>query len=367
MNSLFYVGMDVHKETISIAVIRDNSRSIEFERQIRNEPGRIKKYFTKLQEKSADIICCYEAGPTGFTLYRQLEEMKITCYVAAPSMLPRKPGDRIKTDSRDAVLLAKALRNQEIVNVYIPTRSDEAVRDYLRMCNDMRKDLKREKQRLMQFLLRLGKKYPTSNRYWTGIFHKWLKTITFSEDIHREVFNEYYIAILELTAKIERITERIEEISTEARYAERVAKLKCLKGISTLSALTFVAEIGDFRRFRKAEGFMAYMGLVPSEHSSGDVRRQGRITKAGNSRLRMLLIEAGWHYRHYGPSKRLSRRRKGQELEIIAYADKAGIRLNKKFSKLLLRGKPSQKIVTAVARELAGFIWGMMVNQTALS
>jgi transposase len=231
----------------------------------------------------------------------------------------------------------------------------------------MRKDLKRQKQRLMQFLLRLGKKYPTSNRYWTGIFHRWIKTLTFDEDIHREVFNEYYTVILEQEAKIARLTERIEEISAETRYAERVSKLKCLKGISTLSALTFVVEIGDFRRFRKAQGFMAYMGLVPSEHSSGEIRKQGRITKAGNSRLRMLLIEAGWHYRHYGPSKRLSQRRKGQSVDIVAYADKAGKRLNRKFDRLSLRGKTKQKIVTAVARELAGFIWGMMVGRTELA
>ncbi|MBI9104191.1 MAG: IS110 family transposase [Spirochaetales bacterium] len=367
MNSLFYVGMDVHKETIALAVIRDNSRTIEFERQIKNEPGKIKKYFTQLKEKSTNIICCYEAGPTGYFLYRQLEKMEISCHIAAPSMLPRKPGDRIKTDSRDAVLLAKALRNQEIVNVYVPTPSDESVRDYLRMCVDMRTDLKRQKQRMMQFLLRLGKKYPTSNKYWTGIFHRWLKTLTFDEKIHKEVFDEYYIAILEQEAKIARLTERIEELGAEARYAERVSKLKCLKGISTLSALTFVAEIGDFRRFKKAEGFMAYMGLVPSEYSSGAMRKQGRITKAGNSRLRLLLIEAGWHYRHYGPSKRLAQKRKGQSLDVIAYADKAGNRLSKKFQRLSQRGKTKQKIVTAVARELSGFIWGMMIGRTELN
>ena len=214
--------------------------------------------------------------PTGFVLYRQLEEMEIGCMVAAPSLLPRKPGDRIKTDRRDAIMLAKVLRNGEIISVYVPTRSDEATRDYLRMCNDMRGDLKKLKQRLLLYLLRIGKKYDTtSKKYWTGAHRAWLKSLVFEEEIHKLVFDEYYIAIIEMEEKIERLNSKIEEISAEARYAERVAQLRCFKGVDTLTALTFVAEIGDFRRFRKAHEFMAYLGLVPSEHSSGEKRRVG--------------------------------------------------------------------------------------------
>ncbi len=358
--------MDVHKETIAIAVIRDNNRNVEFERQIRNDAGRIKKFFKRLQDKGENIICCYEAGPTGFAIYRQLEEMDITCYIAAPSLLPRKPGDRIKTDKRDAIMLAKVLRNQEIVPVHVPTKSDESVRDYLRMCDDMKSDLKKQKQRLLQFLLRIGKKFETGKKYWTGVHRMWLKSLKFQEGMHRLVFDEYYTAIVEQEAKIDRIKEKIEVMSTEDAYAERVSKLRCFKGIDTLTALTFVVEIGDFRRFGKAHEFMAYMGLVPSESSSGDKRRTGGITKAGNSRLRKLLIESSWHYRHYKPSKRLAVRRKGQEIGIIAYADKAGKRLNRKYMKLISGGKIPQKTVTAVARELSGFIWGMMVGKTAL-
>jgi len=332
MDSVIYAGLDVHKETIAIAVLRDNNRNTEFERQIRNEPGQIKKFFKRLKDKGENIICCYEAGPTGFTLFRQLEDMEITCYVAAPSLLPRRPGDKIKTDKRDAVMLAKVLRNQEIVPVHVPTRSDEAVRDYLRMCNDMRNDLKRQKQRLLQFLLRIGMKYETGKSYWTGAHRTWLKSLKFEEVMHKLTFDEYYTSIIEHEAKIDLIKEKIEEISAEKAYAERVSKLKCFKGIDTLTALTFVAEIGDFRRFRKAQEFMAYLGLVPSEHSSGEKRKIGGITKAGNSRLRKLLIESSWHYRQYQPSKRLTMRR-----------------------------------VTAVARELSGFIWGMMVGNTSLT
>lgn len=365
MRSVVYVGMDVHKETIALAVFRDNNKNVEYEREIRNETGQIIRFFKKLKEKEEHILTCYEAGPTGFTLYRILEEMEITCYVAAPSLLPRKPGDRIKTDKRDAVMLAKVLRNGEIVSVHVPTRSDEAVRDYLRMCNNTRSDLKKQKQRLLMFLLSIGKKYDTGKGYWTGAHRKWLKSLEFEEELSKSVFDEYYIAICELEEKIDRFKEKIEEISAEERYAEKVSKLRCFKGIDTLTALTFVVEIDDFRRFGKAHGFMAYMGLVPSEYSSGEKRKQGGITKAGNSRLRKLLIESSWHYRYYGPSKRLSMRRKGQAPETIAYADKAGRRLSKKYNKLIFRGKISQKAVTAVARELSGFIWGMMVGETS--
>ena len=365
MNSLLYVGMDVHKESIAIAVLRDFSRNTEFERQIRNEPAQINKFFKRLLDKGESMICCYEAGPTGFMLYRQLEEMGISCYVAAPALLPKKPGDRIKTDKRDAIMLAKVLRNQEVTPVHVPTRSDEAVRDYLRMCNDFRSDLKKQKQRLLQFLLRLGKKYDKG--YWTGAHHQWLKSLRFDEEMHKITFMSYYTAILEQEAKILLIKEKIEEIAAESAYAEKVSKLRCFKGVETLTALTFVVEIGDFRRFRKAHEFMAYLGLVPSEHSSGEKRRVGSITKAGNSRLRKLLIESSWHYRHYQPSKRLMMRRKGQQTEVIAYADKAGKRLNRKYVKLMHNGKMSQKVVTAVARELSGFIWGMMVGKTALA
>ena len=256
MNSLIYVGMDVHKETIAIAVLRDNCK---------NDPGQIRKFFKKLKDKGEHLLSCYEAGPTGYTLYRLLEEMEITCYIAAPSLLPRKPGDKIKTDKRDAIMLAKVLRNQEITPVHIPTRSDESVRDYLRMCNDMRSDLKKQKQRLLQFLLRIGKKYDSGKNYWTGSHRKWMKSLMFEEEMHKSVFDEYYTAILEQEAKIDRLKEKIEDIAAEIRYAEKVSKLRCFKGIDTLTALTFVAEIGDFRRFTKAQEFMAYMGLVPSE------------------------------------------------------------------------------------------------------
>lgn len=365
MNSLAYVGMDVHKETIAISVYLNQKNKSEFERVIRNTPKEVKSLFSKLINSDYSIIACYEAGPAGFTIYRQLEELGITCYVIAPSLLPRKPGDRIKTDKRDADRIARCLRNQEVTPIYIPTPEDESVRDYLRMYCDFKEDQKRTKMRLLHFLNRLGKKYDQGN-YWTDKHRNWLRRISFSQPVHQKVFNEYFTHIEELDLKMARFSEQIEELSAQERYRQKVAKLRCFKGIDTLTALTTIIEIGDFKRFPNAPSFMAFLGLVPSEYSSGSSRNLGGITKAGNSRLRKLLIESSWHYRSYLPSKRLRQRRLGQSAEIVAYADKAGKRLSKRYNRLVNRGKVKQKVVTAIARELAGFIWGMMEGKTLL-
>lgn len=306
MNSVFYVGMDVHKETISVTVFDGNRREPSSESVIKNNQSQIAKYFKRLQSKNEMIICCYEAGPTGFTLHRFLENLGITCYVVAPTLLPRKPGDRIKTDKRDALLLAKALRNEEIVPIYVPRPSDEAVRDYLRMCSDMKAELKRQKQHLVQFLLRIGMIYQGKTS-WTRDHHRWLTSLNFDLEIHKQTFDEYYFSILSQEERILRILEKIDEIAATAKYCDKVSKLRCFKGVGNITALSFIVEIGDFRRFPNAKSFMAYMGLVPSEYSSGGSRRVGSITKAGNTHLRRLLIEAGWHYRKYSPTKKNSK------------------------------------------------------------
>lgn len=365
MNSVFYVGMDVHKETISLAVFEGNKPIPYSETKIKNGPTQVSKYFNNLKQKNSMIISCYEAGPTGFTLYRQLEKMDITCYVVAPSLLPQKPGDRIKTDRKDALLLAKALRNQEITPIHIPLPSDEAARDYLRMYDDIKGELKRHKQHLMHFLLRIGKIYPGKTA-WTRDHFRWLASLNFDQKLHKSTFEEYHTAVCESEEKVKRILDMIEEIASTKEYAEKVSHLRCFKGVATITALSFIVEIGDFRRFPSAKGFMSYMGLVPSEYSSGGSRKVGSITKAGNKRLRRLLIEAGWHYRMYRPTKKMMEKRKNQKPEIVAYANKAGKRLNRKYTRMTFRGIRPQITVTAVARELSGFIWGMMVGQTAI-
>ena len=360
--SILYTGLDVHKKTIFIAIFRDHETEACILIEKKNDKSELKKYFNKLKEKG-HVICCYEAGPTGFELYRFLKKIGIDCIIAVPSLLPKRPGDKIKNDRRDAIDLARTLRNGDIVSVNVPSESDEAVRDYIRMRGDFKDDLRKKKQQLLHFLLRHDKKYIDQGEYWTQKHRIWIKSQTFSQDLLKDILNEYYAAIINLEDRIKLLEEKIEEISIKDEYRNDVNRLKCFKGIDTLTSLSFVVEICDFKRFNKAEQFMGFLGLTPSENSTGDKRRQGGITKCGNSHLRKLLIESSWHYRYYnGISKRLSARRKGQSPEIIAYADKAGNRLNKKYVKLCFKGKNSNVAVTAVARELSGFIWGAMTG-----
>ncbi len=262
-----------------------------------------------------------------------------------------------KTYRRDARDLAQQLRAETLEAIHIPSREDEAARDYLRAREDVRLELKKTKQRLHRFLLRHGYVYD-STRYWTLRHDRWLRSLGFDRLMLKETFDEYYFMMKGLTEKLRLMEKRIEEIALSEAYAERVQRLRCLKGIDYLTAVSIVSEVGDFRRFWNAEAFMAYLRVVPREFSSGHKRRQGGITKTGNTRLRNLLIESSWHYRYKSaPSKRLTERREGQSAEIIAYADKAMGRLQGKFFRLILKGKTPQAAVTAVARELAGFVW----------
>jgi len=256
------------------------------------------------------------------------------------------------------------MRAGMLTPVHIPTVSDEAVRDYLRMRDDFKMDQKRKKQQILSFLARMGYRYEKGNN-WTGTHRNWIKNLDTMQPIQKETLKEYMIALEELDEKLVLLEARIEKIAQTEQYVELVGKLMCFKGIGFLTALSLVVEIGDFRRFATAEKMMGFFGLVPSENTSGDKRKQGGITKAGNIRLRRLLIESAWHYRYYQPSKRLTQRRKGFPPESVGYADKAGRRLSKKFQHLLYVGKKSQKVVVSVARELSGFIWGMANGQIA--
>ena len=363
MGSVRYVGMDVDAEKIALAVLgRGGSEPVE-ERMIPNKPSAVRKYFEGLMG-DGKVHSCYEAGCFGFTLHRQLTGMGVECLVAAPGLIPSRPADRVKTDRRDARSLARSLRSGDLTGVSVPTEGDEAVRDYLRMHEDLKSDLKKAKQRTLHFLLRHGLRYTEGNN-WTGKHRAWLKSVELGEPTAQETLVEYLCHISDLEEKCARIKGRIEEIAEEPKYRERVSALKAFKGIETLIGLSLVAEIGDFRRFARAQQFMAFLGLVPSERSSGGKRRLGGITKAGNSHLRKLLVEAAWHYRSYHPtSVRLMKRRQGLPQPLISYANRAGRRLSRKYQRLVFRGKRSQVAVTAVARELCGFIWGAMVGET---
>jgi transposase len=364
VDSVVYVGMDVDKERIAIAVLRGTESGISREMVIRNDVSAVRKYFAKLKEHG-EVFACYEAGCFGFELYRVLTEMEVACMVVAPGLIPHRPSDRVKTDRRDARTLVRALRNGDLTGVYVPTKKDESVRDYLRMHEDAKVDLKRVKQRVLHFLLRRGVRYQEGTN-WSAKHKRWIRSLEMEHPLDQETLSEYLCQIDELEERIHRIASRIEEVSEQEKYRNRVATLKAFKGVQTLTALSLLVEIGDFRRFAAADRFMAFLGLVPSERSSGNKRRLGGITKAGNSHLRKLLVEAAWHYRSYhSNSLRLSKRRVGLEASLVSYANRAGRRLNRKYLRLVFKGKSSQVAATAVARELCGFIWGAMLGKVA--
>ena len=364
MDSVAYVGMDVDSEKIVVAKLAGGSGRNAEEQVIANKPAAVKKYFASLLQ-SGEVSAAYEAGCFGFGLYRQLTEMGVGAVVAAPGLIPRRPSDHVKTDRRDARALALALRAGQLTAIHVPTIEDESVRDYLRMYEDLRGDLRRIKQRVLHFLLRRGIRYQQGT-CWTIKHKQWLAALELASDLDRQTLDHYLAQVVELESKCAEVASAVEGIAERPRYRQPVKKLRAFKGIETLIALSFVADIGDFRRFPSARQFMAFLGLVPSEHSSGNKRRQGSVTKAGNSHLRKLLVEAAWHYRSYHPSSRtLVQRREGVDPQTVSYANRAGRRLNRKYLKLLLRGKRSQVAVTAVSRELSGFLWGAMVGQVA--
>jgi transposase len=363
MNSVHYVGMDVDKEKIVVAKLESSAKLSE-ECVIANTPQAVEKYFAALT-KEGEVMATYEAGCFGFGLYHQLTDLRVAALVAAPGLIPRKPSDRMKTDRRDARTLALALRAGQLTAVHVPTKQDESVRDYLRMCEDMRDDLRKCKQRILHLLLRRGIRYEQGGP-WTVKHKNWLATLDLGSELDRQTMDSYLARLQELESTCSQLAAEVESIAQGEHYREPVRTLSAFKGIKTLIALSFITEIGDFRRFSSAGQFMAFLGLVPSEHSSGNKHRQGGITKAGNSHLRRLLVEAAWHYRSYHPTSRvLIERRRGVDPRIISYVNRAGRRLNRKYLRMLLRGKRSQLAVTAVSRELAGFIWGAMVGQVA--
>jgi transposase len=302
----------------------------------------------------------YEAGPTGYALYRLLLTLNIHCTVIAPSLIPQKPGERIKTDRRDSVRLAQLYRAGELTSVYVPTPEDEALRDLVRCREDAKEDELRAKHRLSKFLLRYDIHPPSKGKKWTVRYYRWLDTLKFENSKLKVVFQEYYHQIKEIQQRVLRLEEEIRIQATDGIHAPTIQALQALRGVALITATSIVAEIGSFKRFSTPRQLMAYVGLVPSEFSSGESRRQGKITKTGNRHVRRLLVESAWSYR-YQPSIKgeLQKRQNGQSPTVLAISWKAQNRLHKKYFRLLSRGKESGKAITAVARELAGFIWAV--------
>ena len=368
-NGITFVGLDAHKKKISVAVLMpDQTAPLQWDAP--NEAGAVKRMVRRIErEAPGEVRFCYEAGSLGYALQRQITEAgseKVSCMVVAPSLIPRKPGERIKTDRRDARKLAELFRAGLLTEVQPPTPEDEAVRDLCRAREDAREDLTRSRHRLGKMLLRKGVVYSQGNA-WTARHRLWLRGLRFEHASEAEVSDDYLLAIEQLEERLRGLEEKLEGVAQKKPYAEPVGWLRCFRGIDTVTAMTIVSELYGFERFHSPRGLMAFLGLVPSEQTSGYDPKRGRITRMGNSHVRRILIEAAWHYRHRPGVASLRKRRQGQPAEMIALADKAQQRLYRRYRRMTEKGIPAPKAVTAVARELTGFVWAALRHTTKAS
>jgi transposase len=354
-----YVGIDAHKKELHVAMLIGHATT-PVQWTLENQPAAVARLVRKLEREAPGAVqCCYEAGPFGYALQRQLTRGRVVCQVIAPTLIPRKPGDRIKTDRRDARKLAELLRAGLLTAVQPPTPAEEAARDLVRARDDAREDRQRCRHRLGKLILRRGLHY--AGRAWTAAHRTWLRSLTWSHPAEQHVVEDYLLALDQVEARLDELDARLADLAQTAPYCEPVGWLRCFRGIDTLTAISVLAELHDFRRFVSPRALMAYLGLVPGEHSSGERTRRGPITKTGNTLVRRLLIEAAWHYQHRaGVGLALKRRRKGQAARVIAVADKAQQRLCRRFRRLTAAHKPAPKVAVAVARELAGFLWAAL-------
>jgi transposase len=358
-NVTTYVGIDAHKKDLFIAMLV-GTQPTPVTWTVPNEPTAVRRLIRKLErEAPGPVQACYEAGPCGYALQRQLTTPRVACEVIAPALIPRKPGERVKTNARDARKLAELHRAGLLTEVRPPTPEEEAVRDLCRARDDAREDLQRSRHRLGKLLLRRGLHYVGRN--WTKAHRRWIESLEWTQRAERVVIDDYVLAIDHLEARLIELDARLAEIAETDPYRERIGWLRCFRGIDTLTAILLLAELHDFRRFQSPRALMAYVGLVPGEDSSGEKHRRGRITRAGNALVRRLLVETAWHYQHR-PSigVALTRRRKGQPGRVIAVADKAQQRLCRRFRRLAEQHKPAPKVAVAIARELAGFVWAAL-------
>ncbi|HHY31751.1 MAG TPA: IS110 family transposase [Firmicutes bacterium] len=354
-----FVGLDVHKDSIAVAVAGRDEKDAEGLGVIPNTPQAIAKLVRKLGEPGG-LRFCYEAGPCGYGIYRQLIAMGCSCMVVAPSLVPRKPGERVKTDRRDAKKLARLLRSGDLTPVWVPDERQETLRDLLRAREDACQDLLRKRHQLSKFLLRLKLRAPEGIRAWTDKHRRWLEGIRFEQAAQQVVLAEYIHAVDEARSRIERFEQEIAAY-VEAFADQRVIKaLQALRGVDLITAATLVAELGDITRFENAKQLMSYAGVMPSEYSSGAKERRGSITKSGNAHVRRVIVQSAWNYRHTPKvGVVLKKRQEGLSQEIRAISWKAQMRLNRKYRKMLGRGKTKQVVVVAVARELLGFVWAI--------
>ena len=355
-----YVGLDTHKETIAVAVADAIGGKARFYGEIANTPEAISKLVKQLCPDGEVVSFCYEAGPCGYEIYRQINQLGHYCSVVAPSLIPTKPGERVKTDRRDSEKLSRLDRAGELTPVWVPDQEQEAMRDLTRAREDMKGLERITKQRLNAFLLRYGRIYESGKSRWTQAHFRWMEGLKFDVTVQQIVFQEYVDAVKQAEARVAGLEKEMEKALEHWVLAPVVEALMALRGIKLITAMTVMAELGDITRFDSPRQLMSFLGLVPSEASSGLTRRRGGITKTGNGHVRRVLVESGWCYRF--PARKtahLQRRAEKCSSEVQAIAWKAQKRLCGRYTHLLGRGKLKVQVCTAVARELVGFIWAI--------
>ena len=364
-NSINWIGIDDHADKLTICLMVANQKTATKEWEIAPTDSGLRQLVRWMKSLAGEVRCVYEAGPCGYNLYRLLSSKGIECSVAAPSLTPRKPGDRVKTNRRDARKLAEMFRAGMLTMIVVPNQRQESVRDLLRARDDVRKNVMSARHRLGKFLLRHGLRF-RDGRSWGTQHWRWIRSIALTETCEQIVL-DHYISSLEASIEQLRVLDQhVTDVAREADYAPMVGQLCALRGIDVLSAMSILAELGDLRRFASARQLMAAVGLVPSEYSTGDKTLRFSITKTGNAHVRHILLQAAWHHRHVPrEGVTIRTRRRSQAPHIVAIARKAEQRLHHKYRRMISRGKRSTVAVTAVARELAGFIWA--VGQPVLS
>ena len=359
--SMIFIGMDVHQDSVTLAVFEGASKEAAVVQKLPNDLRKLRRFFERWAERGL-VRTYYEASGARYVLYRELTEWGYSCEIIAPSMTPIRPGEQRKHDRRDAIMLARLYRAGELVPIRIPSPNDERVRDLVRCRETFQRELLRSRHYILKFLSRRGFVFRGGGR-WGPKHRAWLERLLHEERLasqDRAVFSEYLALMDYKIGRRDDLDRQIEEVAFSDAYRSQVQRLACFRGISTLSAMTLISEIGDWRRFERPGQLMAYLGLVPREHSSGERSRRGSITKAGNSRCRHILVQAAWHYRlRPAVGVQLKKRQCGQPPGVIAHAWKSQHRLHKLYHRISTR-KSSQIAVVAVARELVGFMWAVM-------
>jgi transposase len=359
-SKILYVGLDVHKDSIAVAYApAERGAEVVSLGTIGTRQCDIDKLIRKLQAKGATPVFVYEAGPCGYWLYRYLTQKGLACHVVAPSLIPRKAGDRVKTDRRDAITLARLMRSGDLSSIYVPGIQDEALRDVSRGRDDAMQDLKRSKRRLKSFLLRQDLRYE-GRANWNAAHLRWLAHVVCPTPPQQIVFQEYVRAVTEQQERLHRLEQELHEAVQSWRLYPMVQAIQALRGVQLTGAVILMAELGDITRFDSPRQLMSYLGLTPSEYSSGERRRHGGITKAGNTHARRALVEGAWAYRYPAKvSRHLQLRLEKLPAEIQAIGWKAQVRLCRRYRQLTARAKPVNQVVVAIARAMAAFAWAI--------